>query len=94
MHFSFEYIEKENIHRRKRCGELFLKKSLKKDIKGEEKMKRTRIFTLIMAIVWSLVGVGVIFYAFSIGFSTATFLLLLLACVAVAGNWLRYIRSR
>ena len=58
-------------------------------------MKRTRIFTLIMAIVWTIIGVAAIVMVFHAGMTAAmNLLIVLLAVVTVVGNWLRYIRYR
>ena len=58
-------------------------------------MKRTRIFTLIMAIFWTIVAVTVIVLVSRAGLnSSMNLLLVLLALIAVAGNWMRWYRSR
>ncbi len=58
-------------------------------------MKRTRIFTLVMAIIWTIVGIAAIFLAASSNMSTAmNLLLVVLVVVAVVGNWMRYIRHK
>ena len=58
-------------------------------------MRRTRIFTLIMAIVWTIIGVGAVVLVVNSGAMTGmNLLIILLAIAAVAGNWLRYIRNR
>ena len=59
-------------------------------------MKRTQIFTLVMAIFWTIVGVlAVILAARSGGLNTSmNIVLAFLAFVAIAGNWLRWYRSR
>ena len=59
-------------------------------------MKRTQIFTLVMAIFWTVVGVlTVILAARSSGLNTSMKIVLaFLAFVAIAGNWLRWYRSR
>ena len=59
-------------------------------------MKRTRIFTLVMAIFWTVVAALVIvLITRGSGLSGAMNVLLVsLALVAVAGNWLRWFRSR
>ena len=57
-------------------------------------MKRTRGFFLVMAIVWTLVALLVTFYVLRTGASLPNMILVLLAFVAVAGNWLRYVRTK
>ncbi|MBR3587883.1 MAG: hypothetical protein IKO00_17830 [Oscillospiraceae bacterium] len=59
-------------------------------------MKRTQIFTLVMAIFWTIVGVlAVMLAARSSGLNTSMKIVLaFLAFVAIAGNWLRWYRSR
>ena len=59
-------------------------------------MKRTQIFTLVMAIFWTAVGVlALILAARSTGLDTSMKIVLaFLAFVAIAGNWLRWYRSR
>ena len=59
-------------------------------------MKRTQIFTLVMAIFWTLVGVlALILAARSTGLDTSMKIVLaFLAFVAIAVNWLRWYRSR
>ena len=58
-------------------------------------MKRTRIFTLIMAIFWTIIAAAVIVLAMRSELTGAMrFLLVSLALVASAGNWLRWSRSR
>ena len=59
-------------------------------------MKRTQIFTLVMAIFWTVVGVAaLILAARSTGLDTSMKIVLaFLAFVAIAGNWLRWYRSR
>ena len=59
-------------------------------------MKRTQIFTLIMAIFWTIVGVlALILATRSTGLdSSMKIVLAFLAFVAIAGNWLRWYRSR
>ncbi len=58
-------------------------------------MKRTRTFYLIMAIVWTLVAVAAVVVVSGTGMGgSMNLLVLLLAFVAVAGNWLRWFRSR
>ena len=58
-------------------------------------MKRTKTFTLIMAIFWTVVAVAAIVLISRMGLSTAEIIVVVfLAFVAVAGNWLRYYRNR
>ena len=59
-------------------------------------MKRTQIFTLVMAIFWTIVGVlALVLAAHSTGLDTSMKIVLaFLAFVAIAGNWLRWYRSR
>ena len=59
-------------------------------------MKRTQIFTLVMDIFWTVVGVvALILAARSTGLDTSMKIVLaFLAFVAIAGNWLRWYRSR
>ena len=59
-------------------------------------MKRTQIFTLVMAIFWTIVGVlAVMLAARSSGLNTSMKIVLaFLAFVTIAGNWLRGYRSR
>ena len=58
-------------------------------------MKRTRIFTLIMAIFWTIIAAAVIVLAMRSELTGAMrFLLVSLALVAAVGNWLRWSRSR
>ena len=59
-------------------------------------MKRTQVFTLVMAIFWTILGVLVLVMAArSSGLSTSMKIVLaFLAFVAIAGNWLRWYRSR
>ncbi|MBQ9664516.1 MAG: hypothetical protein IJV40_15325 [Oscillospiraceae bacterium] len=59
-------------------------------------MKRTRIFTLVMAIFWTLIAVfAIVLIARGTGLKTEMNVLLVsLALVAVVGNWLRWLRSR
>ena len=58
-------------------------------------MKRTRIFTLIMAIVWTVIGSAAVVVAAKSDLGTGMdFLIVILAVVAVVGNWMRYLRSR
>ena len=57
-------------------------------------MKRTQIFTLVMAIVWTLIGVFVILYALRGGVNGSSLLLVMLALAAIGLNWLRWMRTR
>ena len=58
-------------------------------------MKRSRIFALIMAIVWTILGIAAIVMVFRSSMTTAmNLLIVLLAIVAVVGNWLRYFQYR
>ncbi len=58
-------------------------------------MKRTKTFTLIMAIFWTIVAVAAIALVTQMGLSTPEIIVLVfLAFVAVAGNWMRYFRSK
>lgn len=58
-------------------------------------MKRTRAFTLIMAIFWTVVAIAAIILVTRAKTGTAeTVVLAFLAFVTVAGNWLRYFRSK
>ena len=59
-------------------------------------MKRTQVFTLVMAIFWTIVGVlALILATRSTGLDTSMKIVLaFLAFVAIAGNWLRWYHSR
>ena len=59
-------------------------------------MKRTQVFTLVMAIFWTILGVlALVMAARSSGLSTSMKIVLaFLPFVAIAGNWLRWYRSR
>ena len=59
-------------------------------------MKRTQVFPLVMAIFWTIVGVlALILATRSTGLDTSMKIVLaFLAFVAIAGNWLRWYRSR
>ena len=58
-------------------------------------MKRTKTFALIMAIFWTVVAVAAVALVSRAGLSgTETIVMAFLAVVAVAGNWLRYFRSK
>ena len=59
-------------------------------------MKLTQVFTLVMAIFWTILGVlALILATRSSGLSVSMKIVLaVLAFVAIAGNWLRWYRSR
>ncbi len=58
-------------------------------------MKRTRIFTLVMAIFWTLIAAAAIVLAMRAELTGAMKVLLIsLALVAAVGNWMRWSRSR
>ena len=58
-------------------------------------MKRTRRFALIMAIFWTIVAVAAIVLVTRMSLSTPeTIVMAFLALVAVAGNWLRYYKTK
>lgn len=58
-------------------------------------MKRTRSFFLVMAIVWTVIGLAAIYVVSQSGMGAGTqVLMVVLAFVAIAGNWLRWFRSR
>ena len=58
-------------------------------------MKRTRIFTLVMAIFWTILGAVVLIMIPRIELNGPMRLLLtLMVFITVAGNWLRWYRSR
>ena len=59
-------------------------------------MKRTQVFTLVMAIFWTILGVlALILATRRSGLSVSMKIVLaFLAFVAIAGNWLRWYRSR
>ncbi len=57
-------------------------------------MKRTRVFALAMALVWTLVAVLVALFVLRTGASLMNMILVLLAAIAAAGNWLRYVRTK
>ena len=58
-------------------------------------MKRTNVFYLVMAIFWTVIGIGAVLIVGRAGLGTGAQLgMLLLAFVAVAGNWMRYFRNR
>lgn len=58
-------------------------------------MKRTQVFTLVMAIFWTFIGVTAVLVTWraDVGSGARTGVLVL-AFVAVVGNWMRYLRSR
>ena len=59
-------------------------------------MKRTQIFTLVMAVFWTIVGVLALVLAVRSSELNVSMkiVLVFLAFVAIAGNWLRWYRSR
>ncbi len=57
-------------------------------------MKRNHVFALVMAIIWTLVALLVAMYVYYAGTSGPNLILLVFAFIAVAGNWLRYIRMK
>ena len=58
-------------------------------------MKRTRTFTLIMAIFWTVLAVVAVVQISRMGLSTPEIIVLIfLALVTIAGNWLRYFRTK
>ena len=59
-------------------------------------MKRTKIFTLVMAVFWTVIGVlALAAAARSDGLNISMkVVLVFLVFVAVVGNWLRWYRSR
>ena len=59
-------------------------------------MKRTRIFTLVMAVFWSIIGVlALVFAARNSDLNISMkIVLVFLVFVSVVGNWLRWYRSR
>ncbi len=58
-------------------------------------MKRTRTFTLIMAIFWTVLAVVAVMQISRMGLSTPEIIVLIfLAFVTIAGNWLRYFRTK
>ena len=58
-------------------------------------MKRTRVFTLVMTIFWTVVAIValVLFSRVQVG-NAERVILVFLIFVMVVGNWLRYYRSR
>ena len=59
-------------------------------------MKRTKIFTLVMAIFWSIIGVLVLVMAARTPDLNISMKIVLafLVFVAVVGNWLRWYKTR
>ena len=59
-------------------------------------MKRTRIFTLVMAIFWSIIGVLALVMAARTPDLNISMKIVLafLVFVAVVGNWLRWYKTR
>ena len=58
-------------------------------------MKRTRTFTLIMAIFWTVLAVVAVVQISRMGLSTPEIIVLIfLAFVTIAGNWLRSFRTK
>lgn len=58
-------------------------------------MNRTRRFALIMAIFWTIVAVAAVVLVTRTSLSTPeTIVMIFLAFVAVAGNWLRYYKTK
>ena len=59
-------------------------------------MKRTQIFTLVMAVFWTIVGALALVLAVRSSELNVSMkiVLVFLAFVAIAGNWLRWYRSR
>ena len=58
-------------------------------------MKRTRIFTLIMAIFWTIVAIAAVILVSRMQLSASwNIVFVTLVFVAVVGNWLRYYKSR
>lgn len=59
-------------------------------------MKRTRIFTLVMAIFWSIIGVLALVLAARTPDLNISMKIVLafLVFVAVVGNWLRWYKTR
>ena len=58
-------------------------------------MRRTKVFTLVMAIVWTVIGVAAVVVVSASGVGGGMqLIMLILAFVAIAGNWLRWFRSR
>ena len=58
-------------------------------------MNRTRRFALIMAIFWTIVAVAAVVLVTRTSLNTPeTIVMIFLAFVAVAGNWLRYYKTK
>ena len=58
-------------------------------------MKRTRIFTLVMAIFWTLIAVAAVILAMHAELTwPMRFLMVVFAFVASVGNWMRWYRRR
>ncbi len=58
-------------------------------------MKRTKIFTLVMAIFWTVIAVLAVVLLMQSGEkSNGNIALIFLAVVAVVGNWMRYFKNR
>ena len=58
-------------------------------------MKRTRIFTLVMAIFWTLIAIAAVVLAMHAELTWPTrFLMVVFAFVASVGNWMRWYRRR
>ncbi len=58
-------------------------------------MNRTRRFALIMAIFWTIVAVAAVVLVTRMNLTTPeTIVMVFLAFVAVAGNWLRYYKTK
>ena len=58
-------------------------------------MKRTKGFYLVMAILWTVICLAAVFVVSKSDMGSGMqILMLILAFVAIAGNWLRWFRSR
>ncbi|MCR5136863.1 MAG: hypothetical protein K6C12_07175 [Oscillospiraceae bacterium] len=58
-------------------------------------MKRTKVFTLVMAIFWTVVAVLAVILVSRMELSASWVIIFaFLAFVTVVGNWLRYFRSK
>ena len=58
-------------------------------------MKRTQIFTLVMAIFWTLIALAAVVLATRTELTVPMrFLVVVFAFVASAGNWMRWYRGR
>ena len=58
-------------------------------------MKRTQVFTFILAILWTLIGGFIILYALrGGGLNAKSVLLIALALAAIVLNWMRWMRTR